>query len=332
MDKHILIISDSELGQLNGVSTTLAATIDQLEKNGFTVDTITPKNFIHFSWPWYKDVKISFPFVIGSKIKKINPDYIHISVEGPLGIAAKFVCWINGWNYTTAFHTDWAQYLQTSYKIPSSVTNQFLKWFHGRSANILVNSDSFIDKLTEMGLTQLAKWSRGVDRTVFQAVTKRTANIENPRWLYVGRVSKEKNIEEFLNLDLLGEKIVVGSGPELDSLKQKYPAVNFLGPLRGRDLAYQYSIADCFVFPSKTDTWGLVMAEAAACGTPIAALPVQGPLDVVKAGMGVLDSDLKTACLTALSLNRAVVAKVSQIYTWEFATKQFQDSLCKIKK
>jgi glycosyltransferase involved in cell wall biosynthesis len=252
---------------------------------------------------------------------------IHIATEGPLGQAARRYCVQHQLPFTTAYHTRFPQYLQAMFGVPETWVYGFLRRFHGAAARALSPTVEVDHELERVGLTNVARWTRGVDLDVFTSrpdLSPLVSGLPRPRFLYVGRVSVEKNIQAFLTLDLPGSKIVAGVGPALDLLRRRFPDVHFVGVLSREDLAQLYSSVDVFVFPSRTDTFGLVMLEALACGTPVAAFPVQGPIDVVGGSdVAVLDEDLRKAVLHALRIDRAKCRAWAERFSWQAATEQF---------
>jgi glycosyltransferase involved in cell wall biosynthesis len=249
---------------------------------------------------------------------------IHIATEGPLGHAARRYCLARGLAFTTAYHTRFPQYLKAMFGVPERITYRFLRRFHGPAAAVMAPTPTVERELRDNALANVALWTRGVDLDVFVPRAPLFDDARHPIFLYVGRVSVEKNIQAFLALDLPGTKVVAGIGPELDALRKRFPEVRFVGVLDPEPLARLYSAADVFVFPSRTDTFGLVMLEALACGTPVAAFPVQGPLDVVGgSAVAVLDEDLRKAALHALRIDRSHCRDYAQRYSWRAATAQF---------
>jgi glycosyltransferase involved in cell wall biosynthesis len=327
----ILTVSDAWHPQVNGVVRTIEATNRELAQAGHETQVIGPSDFVTVACPGYSEIRLSlFPYRrLGRRIRAARPDAIHIATEGPLGMAARRYCLSRGLPFTTAYHTRFPQYLKAMYGVPEAWVYRFLRWFHRPAHRLLTPTLHVERELAQWGITNTARWTRGVDLDVFRPVEPDSPlvhGLPRPRFLCVGRVSVEKNIEAFLNLDLPGTKIVAGVGPELDLLQRRYPEVRFLGILSRQDLGRLYSSVDVFVFPSRTDTFGLVMLEALACGTPVAAFPVQGPLDVVGgSGVAHLDEDLRTAALGALRIDRAACRRHAEQFSWAAATRQFID-------
>lgn len=326
---HVLTISDAWYPQVNGVVRSIEATNRELERMGHRVSVTSPCDFLTLPCPGYPEIRLSLlPYwPLSQRLKQLEPDVIHIATEGPLGNAARRYCLRHGIPFTTAYHTRFPQYLNAMYGIPESWVYRFLRRFHGGAHRLLTPTAHVESELSQWGLSNLARWSRGVDLEVFHPKVEPSPLLQDmarPIFLCVGRVSVEKNMEAFLSLDLPGSKVIAGIGPELDRMRQKYPEAHFLGVLSRPELAALYTGSDVFVFPSRTDTFGLVMLEALACGTPVAAFPVQGPLDVVgNSEVAVLDNDLKHAALTALGIDRTSCRKHAEQYSWAEATKQF---------
>ena len=322
----IMIVTDAWEPQVNGVVRTLNTTRSELESMGHTVDILTPLEFRTAPCPTYPDIRLSlFPGAkVAKRIREFNPDALHISTEGPLGMAARRFAMKHRWPFTTAYHTRFPEYIQARFAFPLSWTYAFLRWFHGPSQSVMVPTKVVKQDLDLQGFERVKIWSRGVDHTVFRPRRCDRLQTKPPIFLYVGRVAVEKNIEAFLELDLPGSKWVAGVGPAMDGLKARFPGVNFLGVLDQQALSEVYASADVFVFPSRTDTFGLVLLEAMACGLPVAAFPVTGPIDVIDdPKAGALHEDLRTACLKALELNRDDVARYASRFSWRAATEQF---------
>jgi glycosyltransferase involved in cell wall biosynthesis len=257
-------------------------------------------------------------------MKDFEPDAIHIATEGPLGLSARAYAVRNRLPFSTAYHTRFPEYVHARTGIPISWTYAFLRWFHGPSMAVMAPTIVVKNDLEKFGFTNVVLWSRGVDTEVFNMQESKVLNSAHPIFLYVGRVAIEKNINAFLEIDLPGSKWVVGDGPAMAKIKQQYPNVNYLGVLNQPELAKVYAAADVFVFPSKTDTFGLVLLEAMACGTPVAAYPVTGPIDVLgDSPAGAMNDDLRTACLAALKIPREVARAHAERFSWRASTEQF---------
>ncbi len=329
---RILIISDAWHPQVNGVVRTLTTVASELLAMGHVVDVIGPDRFHTVPCPTYPDISLSlFPKRrLVPMIEAFRPDALHIATEGPLGIAARRWALRTGFRFTTAFHTRFAEYLQARTRIPVRPVYAWMRRFHDAGAGTMVATQSLRDELIARGFSQVRSWSRGVDLDLFRPEPKLNWDLPRPIFLYVGRVSVEKNIGAFLDLDLPGSKIVVGGGPQLASLRRDYPNVTFTGPRFGNDLAQAYAGADVFVFPSLTDTFGLVILESLACGTPVAAFPVTGPKDVLASADGLVGSiniDLRKAALDALHADRDACRRHAELYSWRTCAETFLSHL-----
>ena len=327
---RILLVTDAWEPQVNGVVRTLKSTARELGAMGHTVEFLTPLEFRTLPCPTYPDIRLSlFPRSrVRRRIGDFDPDALHIATEGPLGLAARSFALANGLPFTTAYHTRFPEYVQARLGFPLKWTYSFLRWFHGPSRAVMAPTQVVKNDLEAFGIERVVLWSRGVDLEIFRPQQSDRLQSKPPIFLYVGRVAIEKNIEAFLHLDLPGSKWVVGDGPALGGLRNRFPDVNYLGVLDREDLARVYASADVFVFPSKTDTFGLVLLEAMACGLPVAAYPVTGPLDVIgDSNAGVMHEDLRTACLEALKLNREDAAAYARKFSWRAATEQFFSNL-----
>ena len=327
---RILLVTDAWAPQVNGVVVTLTNTVRWLERWGHEVRVISPEGFRTFPMPTYPEIPLAFMpgAEVSRRIREFEPDAIHIATEGPLGSAARSHCVKNNLAFTTAYHTCFPEYVKPRFGIPLGITYAWLRRFHAASSAILVATPAIRALLEERGFRNIADWSRGVDMELFTPGEERFANLPRPVFLFVGRVAVEKNIQGFLGLDLPGTKLVVGDGPQRKWLEERYPDAMFVGSKSGVELASYFRRADVFVFPSRTDTFGLVLVEAMACGTPVAAFPVRGPIDVITdPAAGVLDEDLGAAAIAALRLDRAKVARYARKYSWEHCTRQFLSSL-----
>lgn len=292
---------------------------------------ITPDQFKSIPCPTYPEIRLAFrPGVkIGRMIEQHQPCAIHIATEGPLGWAARGYCVKRDVPFTTAYHTRFPEYIQARFRVPLPISYSVMRRFHRTSAAIMVATPSIQADLENRGFGNIRRWGRGVDTEIFRPRDKDLfAHLPRPVNLYVGRVSVEKNIEAFLSSDLAGSKVVVGDGPQIDELKRKYPSVLFTGAKKGDELARHYAAADLFVFPSRTDTFGLVLLEALASGLPVAAYPVPGPLDVIgSSGVGVLDEDLAKAAREALAIDPVKCRDYALTFSWTSCTQQFLDNL-----
>lgn len=330
---RIAIVTDAAAPQVNGVVRTLTQLGKELEKLGAQVMYITPDLFRTFPLPTYKEIRVAMGAKrrVAQLLEDFKPNAIHIATEGPLGLAARRYCLQNDRAFTTSFHTRFPEYLHARFRVPEKWTYALIRRFHAPATTVMAATPLLIKELEARGFGNIRLWSRGVDTNIFKPLpiqNKQKPTAKQPVWLYVGRVAVEKNIDAFLELDLPGKKRVVGEGPRLDFLKRKFPETEFPGALFGQELALAYAEADCFVFPSKTDTFGLVLIEALASGTPVAAYPVQGPLDVIgDAPVGRLDPDLKIACLAALKTDPDTCRTYAMTFSWEACTRQFLSNL-----
>lgn len=325
----ILIITDNLPDQINGVVTTYKNIEAYAVRDGYTIDYIHPGGYRYVDLPRYNEVKIAFPWNMGAEIEKICPDYIHIATEGPLGLYARRYLTVHRHRYNTAYHTKFPEGLKSLFGVPESLTWPVVRWFHKNSNRVLTTTKSMVDELRSHGFSNnVISWTRGVDRSIFYPDYHPT-QCSKPLLVCVSRVSKEKNLEAFFELDYPNAtKIMVGDGPMLETYKQRYTGVHFVGAKRGAELAHYYQNADCFVFPSRWDTFGLVMIEAMACGTPVAAYPVQGPLDVIDQNeTGIMDEDLAVAVKKCLYLDREQVYNKSIKWSWQNAWDIFKDNL-----
>jgi len=325
---RILIVTDAWEPQVNGVVRTLKSTRAELEKLGHQVELLTPLEFRTMPCPTYPDIRLSmFPKrKVHARIAAYSPQAIHIATEGPLGLAARAYALRQGVPFTTAYHTRFPEYVQARTAMPLSCSYRFMRWFHGPAEAVMVPTEVVRRDLIAYGFlpSKVVMWSRGVDLDVFKPGPELEHDLTRPIFLYVGRVAVEKNIEAFLRLELPGSKWVAGDGPALAKLRAEFPEVKFTGVLDQPTLAKLYNAADAFVFPSRTDTFGLVLLEAMACGCPVAAYPVTGPVDVIGTSpAGALDEDLRTACLRALEIPRSVARRHAERFSWEACTRQF---------
>lgn len=323
---RVMIVTDAWKPQVNGVVRTLTMTRRELEAMGHTVEMVTPLTFRTVPCPTYPDISLAIlpGRRVAKRIDTFEPDALHIATEGPLGLAARRHALRTGIPFTTAYHTRFPEYVKARTGMPLAWTYRFLRWFHGPARAIMAPTPKVKADLEEWGFNNVVLWSRGVDLETFRFQRANRLASEPPIFLYVGRVAVEKNIEAFLSLDLPGSKWVVGDGPALPALRAKYPHAHYLGVLAQQELAEVYASADVFVFPSKTDTFGLVLLEAMACGLPVAAYPVTGPIDVLGASpAGVLREDLREACLAALCIDRGLARAHAEQFSWRAATEQF---------
>jgi glycosyltransferase involved in cell wall biosynthesis len=328
MVKRILIVTDNLQDQINGVVTTFKNIEALAVLDGYSVLYLDPSQFTHFDCPGYPEVKISFPWQVGKKIKAINPDHIHIATEGPIGFAAR--CWLdrNGKSYNSSYHTKFPDFLKKIYKVPTSWTYAYLRWFHKNSKVVLTTTQTMVQDLIDHKFkSNIISWTRGVDTTYLKSnITKRDGSV-----LYVGRVSKEKGLDDLCCLYDDFKIVVVGDGPYRKTLQKKYPKVRFVGYKTGSELADYYKKASVFCFPSKVDTFGIVIIEALSQGTPVAAYKVPGPIDILEQNVtGVMGTDLKKCIISCYRLNHGVIQQKSQKWTWQQCWDIFKENLSNI--
>jgi glycosyltransferase involved in cell wall biosynthesis len=326
----IAIVTDAWRPQTNGVVKTLSTTADGLRALGHDVTVVEPNQFKTFPCPTYPEIRLAWlPYGrLSSLLEDFGPDAIHIATEGTLGGAARKWCLRRGFPFTTSYHTQFPEYVRARVPIPLAVSYAHLRRFHSAAARTMVATPAMQRLLESRGFRNIVRWTRGVDVGLFKPRDKKYLDLPRPIAMYVGRVAVEKNIEAFLKLDLPGTKVVVGDGPARAELEKKYPAAKFVGYKYGEELASHVAASDVFVFPSRTDTFGLVLLEAMACGVPVAAYPVTGPIDVVTQGVtGELNEDLRAAALAALKLDPQQCRAYALANTWENATRQFLSQL-----
>jgi glycosyltransferase involved in cell wall biosynthesis len=322
----ILFITDAWHPQINGVVRTLSTTGRELEKMGHTVGFIGPDRFKTMPLVGYAEIRVAVKprRKLERLIVEFAPDAIHIATEGPLGWAGRAICRRKGLAFTTSYHTCFPEYLAERWPVPKSLSYAVLRNFHSASAAVMVATPTISRLLADRGFANIKRWTRGVDTELFRPRSKDFLDAPRPISIYVGRVAVEKNIEAFLSADIPGTKYVVGGGPQLNALMKRYPAARFVGPRDGDELASYFAAADVFVFPSRTDTFGLVMLEALASGVPVAAFPVPGPLDVIgNSDIGVLDEDLGRAASRALEIDPARCRDFALAHSWQAAAHQF---------
>ena len=329
---RVVIVTDAWSPQVNGVVRTLQTIQAELEARGHAVKVISPDLYGSFPCPTYPEIRLAFvrSGVVGDAIAAFEPDAVHLATEGPLCLAARRWCLRGGVPFTTAYHTHFPDYVSRRTGLPARWFWSYIRWFHGPARAVLVSTRSVRQQLRAYGLAQVRPWGRGVDLSAFTSVATPPAifaNLPRPIQLYVGRVAVEKNLEAFLANDHPGSKVVVGDGPARTQLERAYPDARFLGPLFGEELAGAYGGADVFVFPSRTDTFGLVMIEALACGTPVAAYPVSGPVDIVTPETGALSERLEDAIAAALRCDRAACAAHGRSFSWERSADEFLTGL-----
>jgi glycosyltransferase involved in cell wall biosynthesis len=330
---RILVATDAWHPQVNGVVRTLTMMAQAAKAFGADVSFLTPQSFPTFAMPSYRDLRVALPYPakIARLVAEARPDSIHIATEGPIGLLVRRHCRKRGLPFTTSFHTRFPEYISARLPIPESWIWTGLRAFHGPSEAVMAATPALAGELRARGFRNVVLWPRGVDARHFHP---RPADLGLPRpiFLCVGRVAVEKNLEAFLDLDLPGTKVIVGDGPARASLAQKYPQAVFLGARQGEALAEAYAAADVFVFPSKTDTFGLVLLEALASGLPVAAFPVTGPRDVIgTAPVGALNEDLRAACLSALTISPQACLDFAARHTWEVSARAFVENMTEIR-
>jgi glycosyltransferase involved in cell wall biosynthesis len=331
MTLRIAFITDAWHPQINGVVTTIQNTCTTLEKSGHQIKLITPDQFLTIPCPSYPSIRLAIGCYrkLSQQLTEFNPQRIHIATEGPLGLAARRYCLKHNLAFTTSFHTLFAEYINLRFRIPISVGYSFLRWFHRPAVKVMVATQSVESDLKSRGFkSHFVRWSRGVNPDFYYPRAEDYLSLPRPISMFVGRVAIEKNIDAFLCLDIPGTKVVVGDGPQLKELKEKYPEAVFVGFLSGEPLARHMAAADVFVFPSRTDTFGIVLLDALASGVPVAAFPVTGPLDVITSDkVGKLDEDLITAITEALKLDPNDCRNFAMNYSWANCTEQFFNNL-----
>jgi glycosyltransferase involved in cell wall biosynthesis len=330
---HLALVTDAWAPQINGVVRTLQRTKLELERLGHRVDVISPDQFNTIPCPTYPEIRLALwpGRKVSRQLADLTPDAVHIATEGPLGRSARSWCLKRRLPFTTAYHTRFPEYVAARFAVPLPWTYGIVRRFHAPAMRVMVATQSIETELSQRGFVNIARWTRGVDLELFRPDAPAVLDLPRPIHLYVGRVAVEKNIAAFLELRLPGSKVVIGDGPQRAALQARHPEVHFLGAKQGADLARHVAAGDVFVFPSLTDTFGLVMLEAMACGLPVAAFPVAGPKDVLRDGeVGALDWDLGKAVERALALPRSACRAYAQGFSWETATRQFLANLAPI--
>lgn len=326
----ILIATDAWHPQVNGVVRTLTSLSDSAAGLGEEIAFLTPEGFPSVPVPTYPGLRVALPnrYEIARRIEAASPDAIHIATEGPIGWAVRAYCRRHGLAFTTSYTTRFPEYVSVRTGIPEGFGYAVMRRFHAASSMVMVATDSLRRELTERGFRRIGFWTRGVNTELFRPDEAAKLDLPRPVFMTMGRVAVEKNLEAFLSLDLPGTKVVVGDGPQKAELERKFPDVRFLGEKKGRDLSSHLAAADVFVFPSLTDTFGVVQLEALACGTPVAAFPVTGPLDVIAdRPIGAIDRDLRVACLRALQTSRESCRNFALERSWENSARQFLGNL-----
>ena len=331
---RIALVTDAWAPQVNGVVRTWERVIAEAGAQGHATEVVSPETFRTFPCPTYPEIRLALRPRAGieRRIDAFQPDAVHIATEGPLGLAARAIFLKRGWPFTTSYHTKFPEYVNARFPLPLAWGYALVRWFHRPSSAVLVATPTLRRELEAHGFQHLRDWTRGVDLGLFRPDRKPALELPKPVLLYVGRVAVEKNLEAFLDLELPGTKLVVGDGPDLAKLKQRYPKAVFVGAKFGEELAAHYTAGDVFVFPSLTDTFGLVMIEALAAGLPVAAYPVTGPIDVVGgADCAALDPDLAQAVERALLIPRERCRAFAARYTWARTVELWLDALQPIK-
>lgn len=327
---RILVATDAAPPQVNGVVQTYRRLAQHLRDESVELDFLCPDEFRTCPLPAYPEIRLALPNFkhVRARIDDLAPDFVHVATEGPIGWMTRSVCLSRGRRFTTSYHTKFPEYLSAFLGVPVDWCYGPARHFHNAGSGTMVATRSLANELAQRGFNRLLPWTRGVDTELFRPRDVRLFGRGQPVFLYVGRVSREKNIEGFLDADLPGLKVVVGDGPHLPTLRQKYPNVMFTGAMSGEQLAHHYASADVFVFPSRTDTFGLVLLEAMASGLPVAAYPVTGPIDIVQNGItGCLDEDLGRAALNALDLDRKAARSLACTFSWRRTAKQFLENI-----
>ena len=330
---RILLATDAWEPQVNGVVRTLGRTVAECRAMGHEVEVVSPDQFKTVPLPTYPEIRLALGAYepMQERFKAFEPEAIHIATEGPVGLAARRLCVEWKLPFTTSYHTRFPEYVAARLPVPSAAGYAYMRWFHNPSGRIMVATPSMRTELEAKGFRNISPWSRGVDTELFhpdRPVPEVLKGLPRPFFLNVGRVAVEKNIEAFLELDLPGTKVVVGDGPSRDALAAKFPMVVFAGARFGEDLAAFFAAADVFVFPSLTDTFGLVILEAMAAGTPVAAYPAPGPIDIIPgSNAGFCSDDLRQACLDCLTLDRKVVRAHAERFSWRASAEEFVKNL-----
>jgi glycosyltransferase involved in cell wall biosynthesis len=325
-----MIVTDAWYPQTNGVVTTLAQTAACLRRFGHEVEVIGPREFKSIACPTYPEIRLAlFPYgELARRIASFDPQALHVATEGPLGLAARRYCVRHEMQFTTSYHTQFPQYLRSRWPIPLALSFRALRWFHSAGRACMVSTNAVQAQLAARGFRRIVRWQRGVDTELFRPRPKQFLDLPRPIAAYVGRLAVEKNVDAFLAMRWPGSKLVIGDGPERARLQQQYPRAVFAGFRFGEDLAQHLAAADVMVFPSLTDTFGLVNLEAMACGVPVAAYPVTGPIDVIEDGVtGALDQDLERAALRALQIDPRACRERALRSGWEMSTREFESNL-----
>jgi glycosyltransferase involved in cell wall biosynthesis len=331
---RILIATDAWHPQVNGVVRTLTSLAGSASALGSQIEFLTPDGFPSLGVPTYPGLRMALPNrrEIAARIEAVSPDAIHVATEGPIGWAVRGYCRRRKLAFTTSYTTRFPEYIAVRSIIPATLSYAVLRHFHAAAAMTMVATSSLRQELGARGFNKLGTWTRGVDTDLFTPDHAAKLDLPRPIFMTMGRVAVEKNLEAFLSLDLPGSKVVIGNGPQKAALERLYPKARFLGEKTGRELTSHLAAADVFVFPSRTDTFGVVQLEALACGTPVAAFPVTGPLDVIADHpVGALDTDLRSACLRALGISRESCRSFALERSWENSARQFIGNLTELQ-
>ena len=328
---RILLATDAWEPQVNGVVRTLTRTVQECRAMGHAVEVVSPDQFKTLPLPTYPEIRLAMGAYepMQERFRAFEPEAIHIATEGPVGLAARRLCLEWKLPFTTSYHTRFPEYVAARLPAPVSAGYAYMRWFHRASGRVMVATPTMREELSKRGFRNLSPWSRGVDTVLFNPdkaalYPEVLAGVARPIFLNVGRVAPEKNIEAFLALDLPGTKVVVGDGPARESLQVQHPEALFVGTKSGDELAAHFAHADALVFPSLTDTFGLVILEAMAAGAPVAAYPAPGPIDIIPgSGAGVVDEDLRQACLECLKLDRGAVRRYAESFSWRQSAEEF---------
>ncbi|SDI91983.1 MULTISPECIES: glycosyltransferase family 4 protein [Bradyrhizobium] len=327
---RVLVATDAWRPQVNGVVRSLENLATEAPSFGADITFLTPQDFPTLPLPGYREIQLALPSpgTVKRAIAAARPESVHIATEGPIGWVTRSVCRREGYPFTTSYHTRFPEYLAARLPVPLAWSYSALRRFHNSGAGIMVGTPTLERDLKARGFCKLMQWSPGVDADVFRPRLERPLAFPKPVFLFVGRISIEKNIAAFLALDLPGSMVVVGDGPLRAKLETEFPNAHFLGVRSGEALAEVYASADVFVFPSLTDTFGIVLLEALACGLPVAAFPVMGPLDVIdRSGCGRLDMNLHRAAIGALDISRQQCRAYALNFTWRESARQFLDNI-----
>jgi glycosyltransferase involved in cell wall biosynthesis len=341
LPSRIMLVTDAWEPQVNGVVRTLQRTVQELRAMGCEVEIVSPNGYKTVPLITYPEIQLALwaKDDVEERFNRFAPDAVHIATEGPLGWAARAICMAAKFPFTTSYHTQYPEYVNARFWwIPLWAVYRFMRAFHDKSGRIMVATPTMMDLLESRGFRNVTAWSRGVDTEQFHPAKRDEdagvyAGLPRPIWVYVGRVAVEKNLEAFLACDLKGTKVVVGEGPQKDELSRKFPEAIFPGAMFGDDLARHYADADVFVFPSFTDTFGLVILEAMAAGTPVAAFVAPGPKDLIPgSGAGVIGDDLRAACLEALKIDRGAARAYAEKFSWRACAEEFRRNLQPLPK